>query len=262
MNLDSFYDKMLDWMLTHGPRILFGIVAFIAGQWLLKMMRKWVTKALHKKELDPSLRPFLLSLLITIFQVLLVLFVMQIFGIQMTVFAAFIGAIGVAVGLALSGTLQNFTSGILILILKPYVVGDSIIAQGQTGTVTSIQIFYTLVVTFDNQTVVIPNSKLSNEVIINLSREGIRRLDIELKLGFAFSFEDIKKIIEKTISQFPDILKDRPSHVGMIAIDPDGYKMAIQIWIKAHGFMDIKLKFQEKLIADLKSSGIKLPGML
>jgi small conductance mechanosensitive channel len=261
MTLDTVYDKILDWTLTYGPRILLGAITLIAGQWFLKMIRKWVTKALHRKELDPSLRPFLLSLLITVCQILLVLCVMQILGIQMTVFAALIGAIGVALGLALSGTLQNFTSGILILILKPYVVGDNIIAQGQTGTVASIQIFYTVVITFDNQTVVIPNSKLSNEVIVNLSREGIRRLDIELKLSFSFAFEEVKRTVEKTIAHFPEVLKEQPSRVGIIAIDPDGYKVAVQIWVKAHGFMDSKLQFQEKLIADLKTAGVKLPGM-
>lgn len=101
----------------------------------------------------------------------------------MTMFAALVGAFGVAAGLALSGTLENFTSGILILLLKPFRVGDNIIAQAQEGTVTSIQLFYTVVLTFDNRTVIVPNSKLSNEVIINLSREGLRRMDIELKLA-------------------------------------------------------------------------------
>jgi small conductance mechanosensitive channel len=261
MTLDNLYDKAIDWSLAHGPRALLGIATFAAGQWLLKLIRKWMSKSLYRKALDPTLRPFLVSLLITTLQVLLVLGVMQILGIQMTVFAALVGAVGVALGLALSGTLQNFTSGILILILKPYVVGDNIIAQGQTGTVASIQIFYTLVVTFDNQTVVIPNSKLSNEVIVNLSREGIRRLDIEMKQGFAFSFEDVKRIVERTIDRFPHAIKEKSSRVGILSIEPDGYKIAVQVWVNAHGFIDSKLHFQEKLIADLKAAGIKLPGM-
>ena len=116
-------------------------------------------------------------------KILLALALLQVLGIQMTMFAALVGAFGVAAGLALSGTLENFTSGILILLLKPFRVGDNIIAQAQEGTVTSIQLFYTVVLTFDNRTVIVPNSKLSNEVIINLSREGLRRMDIELKLA-------------------------------------------------------------------------------
>src|SRR3954470_15622031 len=145
-----------------------------------------------RRQLDSSLQPFLLSLLFTILQVLLLLTAMQIIGIQMTIFAALIGGIGVAAGLALSGTLQNFTSGILILMLKPFRVGENIIAQGQEGTVKTIQIFFTVVKTFDNRTVIIPNSKLSNEVIVNLSREGKRRLDIELKFNYGVDFEQVK----------------------------------------------------------------------
>ncbi len=123
-------------------------------------------------------------------------------------FAAIIGAFGVAAGLALSGTLQNFTSGILILWLKPFRVGDNIIAQGSEGTVTMIRIFYTIVTTFDNRTVIIPNSKLSNEVIVNLSREGNRRLDIVLRFEFSVPFEQVKAILEQTIHSQTDLLKE------------------------------------------------------
>lgn len=260
MNLANLYDKGFNWLITYGPRIVLAIVIFALGQWLLKMVRKWVTNALHKKKLDASLKPFLSSLLITVCQVLLGLSVMQILGIEMTVFAALIGAMGVAIGLALSGTLQNFTGGLLILILKPYLVGDNIMAQGQTGTVTSIQIFYTVIVTFDNQTVIIPNSKLSNEVIINLSREGIRRLDLEIKLPFTYSFEQVKELMEKNVASFPGVIKDQPSRIGVASIEADGYRIAVQIWIKAHGFMDAKLQFQKKLMSELQESIIKLPG--
>jgi small conductance mechanosensitive channel len=120
-------------------------------------------------------------------------------GIEMSIFAALIASVGVAAGLALSGTLQNFTSGILILVLKPYKVGDNIIAQAQEGTVSSIQLFYTVITTFDNKTVIVPNSKLSNELIVNLSREGTRRLDTEMKVAFPVPFEQIRSIVEQAI---------------------------------------------------------------
>lgn len=263
MNIDINHlsDKLLGWALTYGPRILVAAVILIAGQWVLKMIKKWLTNMLHKKNMDASLRPFLFSLIVTVFQVLLILGVMQILGIQMTVFAALVGGIGVAVGLALSGTLQNFTSGILILILKPYHVGDNIVAQGQEGTVTSIQIFYTVVTTFDNKTVIIPNSKLSNEVIINMSREGVRRLDIELKFNYSFSFEQIRSVIQKSIDNSKDILPKPESRIGILALENDGFKVAVHVWVNAHGFVDLKLALQERIINDLKAAGIRLPGM-
>jgi small conductance mechanosensitive channel len=179
----------------------------------------------------------------------------------MTIFAAVIGAFGVAAGLALSGTLQNFASGVLILLLKPYRVGDNLNTQSLEGTVTSIQLFYTIILTFDNKTVIVPNSKLSNEVIINLSRQGTRRLDVVLKFTYAFDFEQIKGIINNTISKFEKINKVPEHRIGVSELEPDGYKIGVNVWINAHGFEDTKLSFQQLLIEELKKGGIKLPGM-
>jgi small conductance mechanosensitive channel len=194
-------------------------------------------------------------------QILLVLAFMQIVGIQMTAFAALLGAFGVAAGLALSGTLQNFTSGILILLLKPFRIGDNIIAQGQEGTIDTIQIFFTTMRTFDNRIVIIPNSKLSNEVIVNLSREGKRRMDIELKFGFGIDFKHVETNIDQSINAVAGLLKDPARRIGISSIEPDGYKVLVSVWAPAHGFVDAKLLLQQKIIEDLKGASVKLPGM-
>jgi small conductance mechanosensitive channel len=261
MEVQKFYNKAYDWVLTVGPRILIAIVVLLLGLWFIKILKKWIHHALTKKAVEYTLVPFLLNLTITALQILLILLVMQILNIQLTLFAALIAAFGVAAGLALSGTLQNFASGVLILILKPFRTGDNIITQGQEGTVSSIEIFYTIIKTFDNKTVIVPNSKLSNEVIINTSREGTRRVDIELKFSYGVDLEKIKSTIEKTISNSQNFLKDPVHRIGIIALEPDGYKIIINIWTNAHGFQDTKLLFQEKLMADLKTDGVKLPGM-
>jgi small conductance mechanosensitive channel len=186
---------------------------------------------------------------------------LQILGIKMTLFAALIAALGVAAGLALSGTLQNITSGIMILLLKPFRQGDNIIAQGQEGTVSSIQIFYTVVTTFDNRTVILPNSKLSNEVIINTSRQGTRRLDVELKFNYGIPLEQIREIVNKTIAASGNVLKEPLPRIGISSLDPDGFKVMINAWTNSHGFHDTRLAFQEQLMTNLKDGGIKLPGM-
>src|SRR4051812_19577224 len=208
MNVDKFYDKAYNWILTVGPRILIGIVIVFIGFWLIRLVKKWLNHHLFKRDVTGSIRPFIVNLLTISLQILLVLAFMQVVGIQMTIFAAAVGAFGVAAGLALSGTLQNFTSGILILLLKPFRVGDNIIAQAQEGRVTTIQIFFTVVLTFDNRTVIIPNSKLANEVIVNLSREGKRRMDIELKFSFGIDFNQVKEIIGRSIDAVEGFLKD------------------------------------------------------
>ena len=261
MDEQKIYDRISAWLLTFGPRIILAIALLIAGIWLIRILRRWMTKVLARRKIDPSLKPFLQGAVSIILQVLLVLALMQILGIQMTMFAALIGAFGVAAGLALSGTLQNFTSGILILMIKPFRVGDIIITQAQEGIVTSIQLFYTTVLTFDNKTVIVPNSKLSNEIIINLSREGNRRMDIELKFGYNAPFEQVKQIVEQAIDNSEDFLKDPTSRIGVETLEADGYKVKINIWVKAHGFHDKRLAFQEKLMKEFKAAAIKLPGM-
>jgi small conductance mechanosensitive channel len=179
----------------------------------------------------------------------------------MTVFAAVIGAFGVAAGLALSGTLQNFASGVLILLLKPFEVGDKIITQGQEGTVTAIQIFYTTVLTLDNKTVIVPNSKLSNEIIINLSRQGTRRLDITLKFHYGYDFEQLKNTIFSSLKAVDTILDMPEYRVGISTLETDGFTVSIQVWTPADGFEDTRLILNRRLIDDLKGSGIQLAGM-
>ncbi len=192
---------------------------------------------------------------------MLLLIVMQTLGIQLTILTTVIGAFSVAAGLALSGTLQNFASGVLILVLKPFKAGDNIIAQGQEGIVSSIQIFYTVVTTFENKTVIIPNSKLSNEIIINVSRQGKRRMDIELKFNYGFDMQTVKAILEESAQSSGNVLHTPAPRIGVSALETDGYKMMVNVWVDAHHFIDAKLDFQEKLINDLKRAGIKLPGM-
>lgn len=260
MKLDQFYDKAYNWILTTGPKIGLAVLLAIVGLWLIRLLKKWMARHLLSKNVDSSIRPFLVNLSITALQILLIFACMQVMGIQMTIFAAVIGAFGVAAGLALSGTLQNFTSGILILLLKPFRVGDNIIAQGQEGTVTAIQVFFTTVRTFDNKTVILPNSKLSNEVIVNLSREGNRRIDIEMKFSFGIDFNQVKEVISKSIEASAGLLQDPSYRVGITTLENDGYKVQTSVWAPAHGFNDARLKLQEKIMGDLKASGVKLPG--
>lgn len=261
LNLEKFSAHVYDWLLLYGPRILLAAVVLITGQWLIRLLRAWITKALHRRNFDNSLKPFLLSLAVTVCQILLVLGAMQIIGVQMTVFAALIGGIGVAFGLALSGSLQNFTGGILVLILRPYRVGDTIIAQNLEGTVTSIEIFYTEVTTFDNKTVIIPNSKLSNEVIINLSRLGKRRLDIELTFPYSADFQSIKEVLEKAVGGSKELLNDPPVRIGISQFNAEDYVVLLSVWVKAHGFIDTQLSLQNRIMEELRLTDIKFQGM-
>jgi small conductance mechanosensitive channel len=262
MDLDKFYDKVYTWILTVGPRIVMALVVLVIGFWLVRLFKRWFKKAMTRKRLSGSLQPFLTSLAVTTLQVLLLLATMQIIGIQLTILTTLVGAIGVAAGLALSGTMQNFASGVLILLLKPYRIGDNIIAQGQDGIVSSIQLFYTVVITFDNRTVIIPNGKLSNEVIINVSKQGKRRIDMELKFNYGFDFNKVKEVIEKTLHDVPYIDDEPKPRVNISALDPDGYKVMINGWAPPGEYEKSKFDLQKRIIDDLKAAGFKLPGMV
>ena len=261
LNWDKIQDTVTTWVITVGPRIVLAFICLFVGLWLIRLFIGRLHKIMEKRSVDPTFKPFLIGLINVALDVLLFLALIQVLGLQLTLFASLIASFGVAVGLALSGTLQNFTSGILILLLKPYRVGDSIIAQGQEGVVDSIEIFHTVITTYDNKTVIIPNSKLSNEVITNISREGTRRLDVEFKFNFGIDFKQVENALQVTISGIQNILKEPQYRIGVSTVDPDGYRVMVSVWLAAHGFIDAKLVIQQKLIDGLKSNGIKLPGM-
>jgi small conductance mechanosensitive channel len=262
MDPKLLYDKAYNWILTVGPRVVVAIVLLVIGFWLIRLFKQWIKKSMQKRKMARSLQPFFISLIITTLQVLLLLAIMQVMGIQLTIVTTLVGAIGVAAGLALSGTMQNFASGVLILMLKPYRIGDNIIAQGQDGIVSSIQLFYTVVITFDNRTVIIPNSKLSNEVIINVSKQGKRRVDMELKFNYGVDFEKVKGVIEKTLHDLPYIANEPAPRVGISVLEADGYKVLMNGWAAPGEYENSKFALQKEIIEELKAAGIKLPGMV
>ena len=254
--LQKFYDQAFHWLITFGPKLIIAIIVLIAGQWMLRIVNRWLRKIMDARNFSASVKTFLANLLAVALQVLLVILLMQILGIGMTLFATIIAGFSVAAGLALSGTLQNFASGVLILLLRPYKVGDNIITQSQEGNVSSIQLFYTVILTFDNKTVIVPNSKLSNEIILNLSRQGKRRVDIELKFKYANEYEKIKEIITTAFSSLNNVLKEPALRIGVSKLDTDNYSVMINTWIPAHGFEDGRLLINEKLMYELKKAGL------
>jgi small conductance mechanosensitive channel len=261
MNADEVYDRLTTWLISNGPRIVFALLVFLIGQWVIRLCRGWLTNRLRKRGFATSLRPFFHSLLVSALQVLLLLAVMQILGIQMTLLAAAVASLGVAAGLALSGTLQNFTGGILIIILKPFKVGDIILSQGQEGVVSEILVFYTIITTADKKTVIIPNSKLSNEVIVNMSRQGFRRLDAEIKIGYAFDTSHVKQNVLAQLGQMETSDQAPGPEVIISLVEPDGYKIKASVWVTPINYDEKKAKLNQTLLDGLKQAGVKLAGM-
>lgn len=259
MNTDKAYNKTFDWILSHGPAILMGIVVLFVGFWVIGFLKKGLRKALHLRSIDPSLQPFFFSLIVTALYVVLVLSVMQIVGLEITLFATLIGAMGVAAGLALSGTLQNFAGGVLILLLKPFKVGDNIIAQGFDGNVTAIQLFYTKVTLFDNRQVIIPNGKLSNEVILNVTKLGTRRLEIKLSLSYYADIDQAREAVADAIKRNENVLAEPAPRIGIINLEEGSMQMTIRVWVNDDVYLGTKLALNEEIVKSIRKTGIIQP---
>lgn len=259
MKLDEFYTEFHHWLINRGPNYVGGLIIFFIGLWFIKFLRARLRMRMMKRGIHSSLQPFFLSLTITALYVLLIIWVMNIIGLEMSIFTTIIGAFSVAAGLALSGTFQNFAGGILILLLKPFELDDSIVAQGQDGRVVSIQMFYTVLITADNKTVIIPNGKLFNEVIVNITREGRRRLDFELRVGYNNDIEKAKAIMTAVVNANKDILHDPAARVGVISLDNDCVRFTINVWVDPADFLNAKINLQEQMLKELAAGGVNFP---
>lgn len=259
MELKEFYQQFHVWLIHRGPNYAAGIILFFGGIWFIRFLRSRLKVRMSQRQVHSSLQPFFLSLTITSLYVLLIITVMNIIGFQLTIFTTIIGAFSVAAGLALSGTFQNFAGGVLILLLKPFEIDDSIVAQGQDGKVISIQIFYTVLLTADNKTVIIPNGKLFNEVIVNVTREGKRRLDFEIKIAYANDLDKVKAIINKAIASTNYLLPAPAARVGIIAMEVDSVRITINVWVDPANFLTAKIDLQEKIFKEFSANSVNFP---
>lgn len=207
MNLDLYLEKVTALLAEYTPRIVAALLVLLVGLWLIKRIAIIADRTMKQRELDVSLRTFLKSLISIGLKITLIVTVAGMIGIGTASFVTILGAAGLAVGLALQGSLSNFAGGVLILIFKPYKVGDVIEAQGQIGEVREIQIFNTLLLTADHKTVILPNGVLSNGTIINVSRHGNIRIDVQLNISVVNDLDKIKALIHKVLDENDKVLK-------------------------------------------------------
>jgi small conductance mechanosensitive channel len=195
MNLDVILEKLNQTVFTYGPKLVGAIVVWIIGGIIIKGLVKGFESLLNKRKVDESLKPFLKGIVSTLLKAMLVISVLTMLGIEMTSFVAILGAAGLAVGMALSGTLQNFAGGVMLLIFKPFKNGDVIEAQGHVGLVSEIQIFNTILKTPDNKTIIIPNGGLSNGSMTNYSTEETRRVDWTFGIAYGDDTTKAKEVM-------------------------------------------------------------------
>lgn len=240
-------------------RLAIAIGVFLLGKFLIKRLYKWLRKVLIHKGTDASLTSFVLSLVkITLFFILIIS-VIGILGLETSSFMALFASAGVAVGLALSGTLQNFAGGVLILLLKPYKVGDFIEAQGFSGTVKEIQIFNTIINTPDNKAIIIPNGPLSTSSINNFSLEDRRRIDWTVGVAYGTDFEHARDIITGILAAQPEIETDPAPAVFINELADSAVNFTVRAWCPTAKYWDIYFRINELLYRKLPEAGIEFP---
>ena len=259
INLSNYTDKAIGLLMGYGPKLLLAILTLIIGLWIIKLVMKAFGRTMDRSKIDISLQKFFKSLVGILLKILLAISVASMVGIQMTSFIAILGAATLAIGLALQGSLANFAGGVLILIFKPFKVGDFIDAQGYSGTVNAIQVFNTVLKTPDNKTIIIPNGKLSNSSITNFTTEPTRRVDMTFGIGYSDDIKKAKDILNELVENESRIFKDPVPLVVVSALADSSVNFAVRGWCKRADYWDIYFGMLEKVKLEFDKQGISIP---
>ena len=230
METQKWINKGFDLITEFGPKLVGAILIWIIGSWIIKILIKGVSKAMNKASYDESLKKFLLNLIKWALKILLILAVLGTVGVETTSFAAILAAAGLAIGMALQGSLGNFAGGVLLMIFKPIKIGDLIEAQGELGVVKEIEIFTTKLLTPENKEVIIPNGALSNGNIVNYSTEGRLRVDLTFGVSYDSDIKQTKEVLMNVLTSHPKVLKDPAPAVTVSELADSSINFAVRPW--------------------------------
>lgn len=255
--------QVSSWLSTNavsfGVRVLTAIVIFVVGRFLIGFINKLVAKLLSRRHVDVGVQGFVKSLVSILLTVLLIVAVISQLGIETTSFAALLASAGVAVGMALSGNLQNFAGGLLILLFRPYKVGDYIECQGQGGTVREIQIFYTILVTPENKVVYLPNGPLSSGTVVNYSQEGTRRVDWTVSVEYGEDYERVERVLRELVAADERILTDPEPVFALLSLGDSSVNVVMRVWVATADYWNVYLDMNKKIYSTFNQAGIGFP---
>ena len=258
--VNEFIAKALNSCIDLGGRILAALIIFIIGKLIVNWANRLFAKMLERRKVDASIQSFLKSIVNITLLVLLFLAVIGKLGIELTSFAALLASAGVAIGMALSGNLSNFAGGVIILVFRPYKVGDYIEAStGASGTVTDIQIFHTVLTTPDNRVVFAPNGAMSGAVVTNYSRKDTRRVDFSFGVEYGTDFELAKSTIMEVISKDSRILKDPAPFIELGALADSSVNITVRVWVNAADYWGVNFDMNKNVYATFNEKGISFP---
>ncbi|NOX51742.1 MAG: mechanosensitive ion channel [Gammaproteobacteria bacterium] len=257
--MQGYADRALDMALQYGPQLLLTIVVLIVGLWVIKRVVKIIDRGLEVGATDATLAKFLSSLASIILKALLLISVAGMIGIETTSFIAVLGAAGLAIGLALQGSLANFAGGVLVLMFRPFKVGDFIEAQDVAGTVAEIQIFNTIIRTGDNKRIIVPNGALSNGIITNYSAESTRRVDFTFGIGYDDDIAKAKATLKRILSEDSRIHTDPEPMVVVSELADSSVNFTVRAWVEAADYWGVYFGITEKVKLVFDQEGISIP---
>ena len=258
--ISALIDKLINASVDLGGRILGAIVIFIIGKILVNWANRLFAKLLQKRKVDASIQSFLKSIVNITLLVLLFLAVIGQLGIELTSFAALLASVGVAVGMALSGNLSNFAGGVIILVFRPYKVGDYIEAStGASGTVTDIQIFHTVLTTPDNKVVFAPNGAMSGAVVTNYSKLDTRRVDFSFSVEYGSDFKQVRQILMDIIHADNRIMQTPEPFVELGALSDSSVNITVRVWVKSADYWAVNFDMNKNVYATFNEKGISFP---
>ncbi len=251
--------SIIDLAAKFVPKLITAILVLWIGFKLIKMLKKALTKLMEKQKLEISLKSFLTSFLDVVLKILVIIMVMDIVGIKVTSFIAIVGAAGLAIGMALQGTLQNFAGGVIILLLKPFRVGDYIECKTYKGFVRDIRIFHTIMQPFNGRTIIVPNSELATTSLINHTREPQIRLDVEASVAYGTDLAFAKQVLEQVVNDDPMILKDPIPKIAVKELNNSSVDFALWLWVKTEDYWTVWMRIRENIYNALYANHIEIP---
>lgn len=257
--IQEYLEMAYDLVITYGMKLLVAIIVLIIGLWIIKRVVKVLDKMMEKREVSVSLRGFLKALTSILLKVMLFISIAGMVGIETTSFIAILGAAGLAIGLALQGTLANFAGGVMILLFKPFKVGDLIESQGHLGSVKEIHIFVTILLTPENKTVILPNAAVSSNDIVNYTTEGVIRVDMVFGISYESNIKDAKDVLMKIIESHPKVLKDPAPFVGVKELGDSSVNLAVRPYTEPGDYWDVYFHVYEEGKIALDKAGITIP---
>lgn len=245
--------------IEYGTKIIVFIIAYIVGSWLISQAVKTLRTITKNQKVDETLSRFLLSFAGGVLKILLILSLVGYIGIEVTSFIAILGAASLAIGMALSGTLQNFAGGVMLLLFKPYKVGDFVELGGYSGNVKEIQIFNTILLTPDNKTVIIPNSECSSSSLVNYSTEEKRRVDFTFGIGYGDSINTAKSILKEEFEKHPHVLKNEDLTIVVSNLGASSVDITVRAWCQSEYYWDVYFDMTETIKKSFDEQGISFP---